>query len=167
MSSHQFQIDDSMYATQGQRLANLVIDYVSRIVFALGFMTAYTFFSMLMGSEEMIDLEGIGFLGEYVIGLVVLLIYYNLFEIFTARTIGKFITKTIVVNEYGEKPSINSILTRSICRAIPFNIFSFLGTPCRGWHDSISDTFVVQKDILDNAKQVFHSFDEIGKTEED
>lgn len=166
MSGQQFQIDSTMLATQGQRFTNFIIDYVSRIVVLIAFMFVYMFLMMFTGSEEMVDLEGMGFIEEYAIQLAVLLIYYNLMEIFTSRTIGKFVTKTIVVDEYGEKPSGNAILTRSVCRAIPFNAFSFLGSPCRGWHDSISDTYVVQKELLDHARQVFYSFDEIGKPDE-
>lgn len=96
MSKQQFQIDSTMLATQGQRFTNFIIDYVSRIVVLIAFMFVYMFLMMFTGSEEMVDLEGMGFIEEYAIQLAVLLIYYNLMEIFTSRTIGKFVTKTIV-----------------------------------------------------------------------
>ncbi|MBC8643239.1 RDD family protein [Flavobacterium lindanitolerans] len=82
----------------------------------------------------------------------------NLFS----RTIGKFITKTVVVNINGEKPDTQEILVRSLCRLIPFETFSFLGAPNKGWHDSISKTYVVNKELLEKKKELFYSVDEIG-----
>jgi uncharacterized RDD family membrane protein YckC len=79
-----------------------------------------------------------------------------------ARTVGKFITQTIVVDEHGEKPHHETILIRSLCRLIPFNPFSvlFLG---RGWHDSISKTYVVNKKALDEKKRLFDALEQNGK----
>ncbi|QDS95071.1 hypothetical protein FF011L_38550 [Roseimaritima multifibrata] len=48
------------------------------------------------------------------------------------------------VNEEGGKASFGQVAGRTICRLIPFEIFSFFGTPCRGWHDKIPKTFVVK-----------------------
>jgi uncharacterized RDD family membrane protein YckC len=74
------------------------------------------------------------------------------------------------VDEYGEKPDANAILLRSICRsicrAIPLEFLTFVGTPCRGWHDSLSKTYVVQKELLDSDKKIFYSFNEIGKDQD-
>ena len=59
------------------------------------------------------------------------------------RTIAKYITQTKVVMEDGTTPKASDIVLRSLCRLIPFNVFSFLGAEGRGWHDSISNTYVV------------------------
>jgi len=166
MNSNQFQISEEMYATHAQRIANFFIDYFCQLLLLFSAVFVYIFITALFGSKEIPNFEGMGTLAEYAIGLVLLLVYYNVLEILFARTIAKFITKTIVVDEFGEKPSVNAILTRSICRAIPLEFLTFLGTPCRGWHDSFSDTYLVQKDLLDNAKAVFHSVAELGKSEE-
>lgn len=48
------------------------------------------------------------------------------------KTIGKYITKTIVVMEDGSKPKASDIVLRSLCRLIPFDAFSFLGTEGKG-----------------------------------
>ena len=68
--------------------------------------------------------------------------YYAVLEGLAGRTIGKVITKTIVVTEDGKKPEFSTILLRSLCRFIPFEAFSFLGDG-KGWHDKLSKTRVV------------------------
>jgi uncharacterized RDD family membrane protein YckC len=69
--------------------------------------------------------------------------YYLVFELLFNRTVGKFITKTIVVNKQGTKPTTKEIVIRSLCRKIPLDGFSFLFTRI-GWHDSISNTRVIK-----------------------
>lgn len=60
----------------------------------------------------------------------------------------------------GEKPSFSVIFKRTLCRLIPFDGFSFLGS--RGWHDSISDTYVVEKKSLEESVKMFHDLKLIG-----
>lgn len=74
---------------------------------------------------------------------LVLAIYYPTMEITTGKTLAKFITKTRVVNEKGEKPEALTILGRNLARLIPFDNLSFL-FGSRGWHDSVSGTRVVK-----------------------
>jgi uncharacterized RDD family membrane protein YckC len=103
---------------------------------------------------------------EILVEAVFIFIYYSIFEIATGRTLGKYITKTIVVDEYGDEAFSADIIKRSLCRLIPFDAFSFLGASGRGWHDSLSNTYVVKKDELERKKQLFTSFEEIGKEQE-
>ena len=70
-------------------------------------------------------------------------IYFVSFEYFLNRTPAKFLTRTIVVNGDGRGPSFVQILGRSAARFIPFDCFTFFGSQTRGWHDSLSNTFVV------------------------
>ena len=79
-----------------------------------------------------------------------------------SKSIGKFITRTMVVFEDGSKPDSGTILRRTLCRIIPFDNLSFLGTPSRGWHDSITNTYVVRKDDFERSKELFYAFEEIG-----
>jgi uncharacterized RDD family membrane protein YckC len=74
--------------------------------------------------------------------------------------VGKWITQTIVVDENGEKPNSETILVRSLCRLIPFNAISFLGISGRGWHDTISKTYVVNKKLLDEKKRLFYALEQ-------
>ena len=67
--------------------------------------------------------------------------YYVCFEGIWARTPGKFLFGTVVVNEDGGRPSIGQVFGRSLCRLIPFEPSLLLGD--HGWHDSIPETYVV------------------------
>jgi uncharacterized RDD family membrane protein YckC len=69
--------------------------------------------------------------------------YYVVFEALLGKTIGKMVTKTKVVNMEGGKPSFLQIVVRSLVRFIPFEPFSFLGADATGWHDTMSDTRVI------------------------
>lgn len=167
MENGQFRVTNDMLATQGQRLANYFIDLLVQygLIFAFGFVLAA--FAMFAGYDGVMDwLANIDKITEYLLGIVMLIIYYSFFEILFARSIAKYITKTVVVMADGSKPSAGTIVKRTFCRIIPFNHFSFLGNSGRGWHDSISDTYVVKKDVFDQKKDLFYSFDEIGKQEE-
>ena len=68
--------------------------------------------------------------------------------------------------EDGTKPDAQTIIKRTLCRLIPFDGLSFFGTPSRGWHDSMSDTYVVKKDLFDEKVCLFYSLDEIGMDNE-
>jgi uncharacterized RDD family membrane protein YckC len=167
MSPREYIIPDEIIASNRQRVVNVVLDYVARLglTFVIGMIAAMI--GVLTGNEEiLIFFQNITQLQEITFGLLVLLIYYNVFEIFFGTTIGKLFTKTVVVDVYGEKPNANAILIRSLCRLIPFEVFSFFGTPCIGWHDSLSKTYVVNKEDLRISKELFHSFEEIGENPE-
>lgn len=67
-------------------------------------------------------------------------IYYFIFELTTGQTIGKMITKTIVVNtNSSEKPNFKRIFIRTISRLIPIDFLSYLFT-LNGIHDILSKT---------------------------
>jgi hypothetical protein len=67
--------------------------------------------------------------------------YYVFMETKYQKTIGKFITKTKIVNKNGTKPGIGDIVRRTFCRLIPFDRVSFLFT-ANGFHDRLSDTTI-------------------------
>lgn len=166
MEAREFRITDEVLATQGQRFLNYIIDLIVQylIIFVLGFI--FTILSLLTGYTGIMDWIGsMGDLEGYVVFFFVVILYYTLFESLCSRTIGKYITKTIVVNEDGSKPDSQIILKRTLCRLIPFDGLSFLGSG-RGWHDSISDTYVVDKGLLDEKMQLLSAFEEIGKDSE-
>ena len=164
MENNTFRVTTDLWATQGQRLANFFIDLLMRyvLIFVLGFIIALT--ANFLGNQGvLLWLENIDTLTDYLIGIAVALVYYAAFEVFLSRTIAKYITKTVVVMADGSKPDAGTIIKRTFCRLIPFNQLSFVGS-ARGWHDSISDTYVVQKELFDEKKRLFCSFEEIGQT---
>jgi uncharacterized RDD family membrane protein YckC len=69
------------------------------------------------------------------------LVYYLFFEGLLGITPAKLLTGTQVTDESGNKPRFGNILGRTLSRFIPFDALSFLFA--RGWHDSISDTYVL------------------------
>jgi uncharacterized RDD family membrane protein YckC len=91
-------------------------------------------------------------------------VYYSSFELYFAQSPAKFLTQTIVVDEFGNKPPNQSIIIRSLVRLVPFDGLSFLGGR-PGWHDRWANTFVVNKKELEAQKRSFHSLEEIGKGE--
>ncbi len=131
-------------ATKNQRLANYLIDififYLLINVFGkeIGYGIGY-----FLGSIGLAELTK--HLGQYSLGFILAVIYFSQ-EIFGGRTIGKIITRTKAVKEDGTNLNIWNVLTRAMCRCIPFEPFSFLSgdeTP-RGWHDRITGTKVIR-----------------------
>jgi uncharacterized RDD family membrane protein YckC len=68
-------------------------------------------------------------------------LYCLLFEAFFQRTPGKWITGCHVVSETGERASFGQLVTRTLCRFVPFDglSFAFGGN----WHDRWSGTRVI------------------------
>lgn len=94
--------------------------------------------------------------------MLLTLIYYFVMEVICGRSVGKFATGTIVVDENGLKPDAKVILKRTLCRCIPFDALTFFGGS-RGWHDSISNTYVVNKKELEEEVNLFQDFNLIGE----
>jgi uncharacterized RDD family membrane protein YckC len=127
------------------RFANYFIDRV--IIILLSFLAGVV-----------IALNGyyatISTLESYLLSYTLIIMYFSLMEGLTGRTVGKFVTGTIVVNENGFKPEFSQIIGRTFCRLIPFEAFSFLGESHSGWHDTISKTKVIKRSVyLDINKE--------------
>lgn len=160
-NNRKFIVTDDIVASISQRFLNYIIDVIMQLILLILLAMISFIISDMLGSKSAINFFSKldkNTIGLYTISFSLVLIYYNVFEILFDRTVGKFITQTIVVDEQGEKPDHEKILIRSLCRLIPFNPFSilFLG---RGWHDSISKTYVVDKRMFEDAKQKFYSLD--------
>jgi uncharacterized RDD family membrane protein YckC len=132
-------------ASSGQRLLNYIIDltvFYMIIVFVAGMIIYGTGGNGITDSDSSDSL-----LSELVLRIVFLFIYsflYCLVElILGGRTLGKVITGTKAVNMDGTRMKPQTILIRSLIRAIPFEQFSALGNPCYPWHDKWSKTYVV------------------------
>ena len=122
-----------------KRFANYILDRIFMFIFAFIFAII---FAIVAPKAFDSFVEG-GGASEFIFGLLVVIIYYSVFEGLTGKTLAKYITKTKVVNEKGEKPDFETIFVRTLCRLIPFNVFSFLGSKDTGWHDRLSKTLVV------------------------
>ena len=105
-------------ADKGTRFGNHFIDNIAVLIIVM--LNAF----LLDGLLHIIPEDGSPWLALYFFVL-----YFGChfaFEYFCGRTIGKFITKTKVVDINGDKPSTKKLFIRNICRRIPFDNFSFL-----------------------------------------
>jgi len=125
--------------TQGKRFLNYVLDFIFLYIFAI----AFGFVMVFIGLFSLIENTH-----EYLLGIIIAIIFYVMFETIWSKTPAKFITKTKVITENGEKPEFGTILGRTLIRFIPFEPFSFLtsGRP-KGWHDRWSKTMVIDDKI--------------------
>src|ERR1035437_6091988 len=104
---------------KGKRFGNYIIDLIAIIIIEVILIPCISFFIY----PEISNTNSITFKFYFYIGFF---LYYFLFEVFTNKTLGKILTKTIVVDKKGNKPSIFKIFIRTICRLIPFDMFTFL-----------------------------------------
>lgn len=141
----------NIFASQGIRLANYLIDAISMYVIVFVLAVIVVIVSGPVFTSELSDIESKG------LGILSMILYYGFCETVWGRTIGKVLTKTKVVNKSGVKPSFSQIIKRTISRIVPFEPFSFLGSanPALGWHDKWSDTFVVKNNTTE--KQMMDS----------
>ncbi|MGS2739682.1 RDD family protein [Sinomicrobium sp. M5D2P17] len=163
MQKKYYYLPEKVYAGKGKRLANFVIDriVIYILTFLLG-MLAYILSEALGMGGFLRFVENMTAVEELLFGVVVSLIYYMALESTTGRTIGKFVTNTRVINESEKKAGPDEVFIRSLCRFIPFDAFSFLGSEGRGWHDSIPKTYVVDIKKYDEEKQIREGLDQLG-----
>ena len=167
MEKKEFTITEDLLASKGQRFANYIIDVIIIYILIIIVTFVVTIVSIALDSTEIIErLKNIGTLETYLIFFSIMIPYYTLFEAKSSRTIGKFISKTMVIMEDGSKPDLGTSLKRTLCRIIPFEIFSFLSSDGRGWHDTIPNIYVVKKEDFERERELFYSFEEIGTSQE-
>lgn len=131
-------------ASQGKRLANHLIDFVSLIFFHFIFGSFLGIVLSIISPSSLSIFTEENVLVDYLLGFTATMLYYTVLEATTGKTVGKLITQTKVVNDQGQIPDIGTILLRSLCRFIPFEAFSFLGSDGSGWHDKLSNTRVIE-----------------------
>ena len=160
---NKYVVKEQVWAKNELRFLNHIIDSIVIYVLIIILFFILGLVGGLADSDVLFDFLELGgglvstifFWGFYVLYYVVLESRYQV-------TVGKLLTKTIVVNSYGEKPTMNSIWSRSFSRLIPFDAFSFIGVNSHGWHDSISKTHVVSKSLLKEKKQLFEALNHLG-----
>jgi len=126
-------------ADKGLRVGNFIADTIvlSVIVLALTYIMYVYFPGTAERSSPAFD----------ILFSVVFFCYYFLFELFFGKTIGKMLTKTIVVDQNGNKPRALRLIIRTLLRMIPVEGLSFLFGNY-GLHDLLSKTTVVKIESL-------------------
>lgn len=143
MNQTNYLVKPAVYASKEKRFLNLVIDTIAYYVFIFVLGVILGLLAVIGFDAPIVYMETAGIVENYIISFGAYILYFTLIEGFTQRSLGKYITGTMVLIEDGSKPTFKDIFIRSLCRLIPFEAFSFLGTEGRGWHDSMSDTYVV------------------------
>lgn len=133
-------------ASKIKRLINFLVDrvalYILSIILAFIFAPVFIVFSLNSMAEMIYEIS----LSSIIFGFFVAMLFYVSLEVTTGKTVGKFYTRTKLVDENGNKPDFKTVLIRSLCRFIPFEALSFLGAEDCGWHDKFSKTRVVNID---------------------
>jgi uncharacterized RDD family membrane protein YckC len=130
----------------GLRFLNYLIDIIA--FYAFSFVVGMLFASVVITTtyNNRVSAENGAYLQLYLLlgWILIVVAYYTLFEFFAkGRTLGKMVTGTVAVREDGSNLTFKDAFLRTLCRFIPFEIFSAFGY--RPWHDSITRTLVIKK----------------------
>ncbi|MCJ7933220.1 MAG: RDD family protein [Chryseobacterium sp.] len=131
---------------------NVIISNISNILYEITSVDFFYFYS-----------NG-GIFWELFIGNFNCFLYYFLMENYLdGRTVGKYITGTKAISTDGTKPTTQQIVYRNLARLIPFDGLSFFGV--NGWHDSWSDTRVIDLKKYHAEIQAKSEIDRLGQKE--
>jgi uncharacterized RDD family membrane protein YckC len=132
-------------AGSGKRFANYIVD-------ALVFYILIFCFGVILAildpnaKDDLASYSSMGTLADRLITLLFYGIFMGLVEgIFKGKTLGKVITGTRAVNEDGSRIRFKTGFMRGLSRAVPFEVFSALGTPSYPWHDKWTKTYVIDQ----------------------
>jgi uncharacterized RDD family membrane protein YckC len=89
------------------------------------------------------------FWGNWMFALLIMFLYYFVFELVFQKTPAKFITGTKVVLDDGSKPNASAIAKRTLTRLVPFEAVSMytgkeLEKKGTWWHDRWTATRVIK-----------------------
>lgn len=143
MQKEEFRIQKFLLASKQKRVLNWIIDSLIKLIIFRLVVTS------LNSSTISIRINSLDMIERYMFWSLISFVYYGVTEVFLSRSPAKYLTKTIVVMEDGSKPSLLTILTRTILRVFPFEPLTFLRGRALGLHDENSRTFVVIKSKLE------------------
>ena len=156
-------IRQDVLASKGQRFINFIIDLIPQYAILYGLAYGFFYLGEFTGYYGLSDYwNELSVVEDYLISYTLLILYYFIFEGISNRTLGKYATNTRVIMTSGEEPTSKAILIRTLCRLIPFDALSFLGTNGKGWHDSLSNTYVIDVAKYEAQKTSELELDQIG-----
>jgi uncharacterized RDD family membrane protein YckC len=155
MENKNFTVTDDLLASHGQRLLNFIIDLIIQYIIWVSVGQTILIFSNVTNNYNLsYTLESLSLIEKSVSALVIWILYYGLTDLYFSRSLAKYFTKTVVVMKDGSKPGRTTIFKRTLSRLMPLDPFSFLGKTPRGWHDLISETYVVKKAEFEKKKHI-------------
>ncbi|MFD2602188.1 RDD family protein [Flavobacterium suzhouense] len=139
-----FEITYGMLATGNKRFQNFIIDSIVTTLLQIGFAKGGDMLYGIYGIKGFqVGPPVLGNIKYTILALGISIVYYGLFETVNMRTLGKYITNTMVVNADGTRPDSMRIFLRTLCRLIPLEFITFFGRRPVGLHDGLSKTLVV------------------------
>lgn len=137
-------------ASQGSRFLNFIIDNIlMRLAMNYLIVTLVVRFLEALAPDFLYSLAEEGTTGwrnvlvVWLVWDISYIFYYTICEAaFKGYTLGKAITGTKAIRQDGNPLTFKDALLRSLCRIVPFEAFSGLGT--RPWHDTWTKTMVVR-----------------------
>ena len=136
--------DTIIRAQSGKRFANYILDtiFFYIIMFGIGLLIGIIYPAAIEG----FDSDTARGLIEQIIGIVIYVLFMFAQEaLFKGKTFGKLITGTRAVNLDGSVITIRTAMLRALSRAVPFDVFSALGSECNPWHDKWAKTMVMDE----------------------
>lgn len=156
MENKEFTVTDTLLASKGDRFLNYLIDSLIVYIVWISIGTTIILIADITNNDALSErIETMTAMEHSLSFAGVMMLYYLVMEIYFSRTLAKYFTKTVVAMRNGSKPTTAAILKRTLCRFIPFEAFTFLGSKSRGWHDSFSHTYVVKKHKFLEKKQLY------------
>jgi len=150
LSEESLALNQFVYATQGQRFLNWLIDNLL-MQYGLSYLTgmAIGFLIVILAPDFFENIANEGEMSGPILLLTFLIIYLNYIlyyticeRLFKGYTLGKVITGTRAIRQDGKELTFKDALLRSLSRLVPFEPFSGFNTLT--WHDSWTNTMVVR-----------------------
>ena len=132
-------------ASKGKRFGNYLIDTIFAYMTIILFVMIIVPINPSLVESMAENGNGTPFI-DYVFGYIAMFLYYFASEsLLKGRSIGKFVTGTRAVRFDHDYITTGDAAKRSLCRLVPFDALSFLGSYGYGWHDKWTDTMVVNE----------------------
>ena len=142
--------------SQGVRFGYFMIDVVFFYILTFIIGIIIGIIVVATGNVDLLrpDSDFIKFLD--LMGYPIFFLYYAISEGLGGATLGKLICGYTVIDEQANKVSFGKAMLRTICRYIPFEAFSCFAE--RGWHDTLSKTYVVKRSEKAELQKLMGSF---------
>ncbi len=162
------QIVERNKAEKVYRFINYIIDFGFAVLIMwilLGIYAVLKYFVLGVEIQESaMEIENMNPILDRVLSILMYAFIMFIIEKLSAgRSLGKLITGTGVVKSDGSALTTSDLFRRNLSRAVPFDQLSFLGT--KGWHDTWSDTRVVNLKKFESAKRLADDMESLGSKE--
>jgi uncharacterized RDD family membrane protein YckC len=145
--------DDTAYrlvqASMGKRFLNYFID-----VIVFGVLIFITLMAMATVNPQLIEsfikkneTGDFSFIEQLLIQVIYGTYMFIVEALFKGKSLGKLVTGTRAVKQDGTLIVLRDAQLRGLCRMVPFNAFSALGTPSYPWHDRWTKTYVIDEKL--------------------